>query len=598
MEDPPVEHTASIIGIVTAISGNVVISIALNLQRYAHLRLKKVDDDNGHGDVVINEHREGEIESEEAENETGFDSDFLDSANAHDELCGGLSEEVSEPLSESVPDVEIQDRGDSDMQEPNGHRFDNEQNSGSGLLPALNISQAPLRSTRSSISIVAKTRTRQSNTTTSVADSVSTKLSDRFHVPRYMKNGYWWLGILLMVAGEAGNFIAYGFAPASTVSPLGVVALISNCIIAPIFFHEQFRLRDLFGVLIAIAGAVVVVLASNSQEDQLDPRRILAAVRQPGFLIYAGVTGLLIIVLSGSSTKYGNRFIFINIFLVALFGGYTALATKALSSLVTYTLYRIFTFWITYVLIAILAVTAVLQVKYLSRALQQFGSTEVIPTHFVFFTLSVVVGSSILYQDFDGETEDQVTRFVVGCLLTFIGVYLITSKRASKGDSAVSSEEDVLSPVRTSASRDYGSGIQTPSLYRPNLGTPDVDPAVNRQIRLTTLTSTTTATPLQRLTINTSFDGTETTALLTQLENQRTMSPGTTNRGYVPGAGSMGLLVESYVRDQANLWQTSSKKSNSGSRRRKALVSVEDSDTPLQPVKSTDSGESGIQNGL
>ena len=29
-----------------------------------------------------------------------------------------------------------------------------------------------------------------------------------------------------MTIGEAGNFLAYGFAPASIVSPLGVVALV------------------------------------------------------------------------------------------------------------------------------------------------------------------------------------------------------------------------------------------------------------------------------------------------------------------------------------------------------------------------------------
>ena len=37
----------------------------------------------------------------------------------------------------------------------------------------------------------------------------------------YLRSGTWWIGILLMVLGEAGNFIAYGFAPASVVAPLG-----------------------------------------------------------------------------------------------------------------------------------------------------------------------------------------------------------------------------------------------------------------------------------------------------------------------------------------------------------------------------------------
>ena len=37
----------------------------------------------------------------------------------------------------------------------------------------------------------------------------------------YLRSGTWWIGILLMVLGEVGNFVAYGFAPASVVAPLG-----------------------------------------------------------------------------------------------------------------------------------------------------------------------------------------------------------------------------------------------------------------------------------------------------------------------------------------------------------------------------------------
>lgn len=59
--------------------------------------------------------------------------------------------------------------------------------------------------------------------------------NDSLSEPNYLKSSLWWLGAGLMTVGEIGNFVAYGFAPASVVSPLGVLALVSNCIIAPIF---------------------------------------------------------------------------------------------------------------------------------------------------------------------------------------------------------------------------------------------------------------------------------------------------------------------------------------------------------------------------
>src|SRR5579862_3255953 len=40
------QRWSSLIGIVTAISGNVLISFALNIQRYAHIRLRREDAKN------------------------------------------------------------------------------------------------------------------------------------------------------------------------------------------------------------------------------------------------------------------------------------------------------------------------------------------------------------------------------------------------------------------------------------------------------------------------------------------------------------------------------------------------------------------------
>jgi len=109
----------------------------------------------------------------------------------------------------------------------------------------------------------------------------------------YLHSKSWWLGMLLMVvgrfeyystvvskarhlltvfnlaisSGEIGNFIAYAFAPASVVAPLGTVALISNVILAPIMLHETFRKQDVLGITIAIVGAIIVV--ANSKTDEV-----------------------------------------------------------------------------------------------------------------------------------------------------------------------------------------------------------------------------------------------------------------------------------------------------------------------------------------
>lgn len=62
------------------------------------------------------------------------------------------------------------------------------------------------------------------------------------------------------------HLVAYGFAPASTIAPLGTTTLVANVILAPLMLKEVFRKRDLIGVILAVSGAAMVVFSSNSEE--------------------------------------------------------------------------------------------------------------------------------------------------------------------------------------------------------------------------------------------------------------------------------------------------------------------------------------------
>jgi magnesium transporter len=106
------------------------------------------------------------------------------------------------------------------------------------------------------------------------------------------------------------------------------------------------------------------------------------------------------------------------------------------------TLLRAFATPVTYGLVIVLLGTAVMQVRYVNKALQKFDSTQVIPIQFVMFTLSVIIGSAVLYRDFERTTTEQALKFVGGCLLTFFGVFLITSGRSSSDDEDQLSDEE------------------------------------------------------------------------------------------------------------------------------------------------------------
>lgn len=312
-----VREWSSIIGIVTAIVGNILISFALNIQRYAHIRLGREKGDHA-----------GHASGEQARN--GYKSYGTQQEDIAEERSKLNLEAVAEHGASAGPNLDHQDGIPSSKR----HSFSSESSSQSTVKPS------EKRETR------ADTRT-------------------------YLSSPYWWAGIVLMIIGEGGNFLAYGFAPASVVSPLGVVALVSNCIIAPCLLKEQFRQRDFWGVLVAIAGAVVVVLSAKNSETKMGPDDIWSAITRWEFELYLGITAAFIISLIWASGRYGEKSILIDLGLVGLFGGYTALSTKGVASLLSGTLWRTLTFPITYLLLVILVGSAVMQIRYVNRALQR-----------------------------------------------------------------------------------------------------------------------------------------------------------------------------------------------------------------------------------
>lgn len=390
--ESPSARWSSLIGIVTAICGNVLISFALNTQRYAHIRLSR------------DRHRAREAarkaERGARRGHGGYGTqDASGSANGVGKFDG---------TAEAVRDgeEEVEDRG--------GRETD------------------PLISGK-------RLRTGSSSSDETIRANEKTE-DDESH-KSYLRSPIWWLGIGMMTIGEAGNFLAYGFAPASIVSPMGVVALVSNCLIAPLLLGEKFRWRDAAGVIIAVGGCVTVVLSASDSNPKLTPDSIWHLITRWEFETYFGVTAFLIIALMMASNRYGDRSVLIDVGLVGLFGGYTALSTKGIASLLSNTIWRVVTFPITYLLLVVLVFTAVMQIKYINRALQRFNATVVIPTQFVLFTLSVIIGSAILYRDFEREEAGDAAKFVGGCALTFLGVWCITSGRSDTGVDDESDEE-------------------------------------------------------------------------------------------------------------------------------------------------------------
>ncbi|KAL8584665.1 hypothetical protein ACOMHN_002394 [Nucella lapillus] len=244
----------------------------------------------------------------------------------------------------------------------------------------------------------------------------------------YTRDALWWLGLVLMALGEAGNFTAYGFAPASLVAPLGTTTVIANLFLAAIFLKEKIRPENLFGCAVAIIGAFLIVSFSSQHEVVLSAKEVMVALGQLPFIVYVclelGVLGVLFFLLYGLKIEHVVIFLLIS----AVTASFTVISAKALSGMVQISAegYNQFHHPMLYVMLAVMVLTAVVQVKYLNQAMKKFDSTVVVPTNFVFFTFSAIVAGIVFYKEFYGMTSTDIGMFLLGCMLSFVAVYFIT----------------------------------------------------------------------------------------------------------------------------------------------------------------------------
>lgn len=295
-----ISEWSSTIGIVTAIAGNVLISFALNIQRYAHIRLHR---DREHKLRELRTDRTDRTDQTEREGSSSHHrvSSSADYGTLGSGGIGGLDTGRAEQEHEAVAN------GRRPVARNGTLRADDDHEENHAESAARQSLDGDLEHMQRSF----------------LSDRTVTSLEKQTQLPgrkSYLRSAYWWVGLVLMIVGEAGNFLAYGFAPASIVSPLGVVALVSNCVIAPFMLKEWFRKRDFGGVLVAIGGAVTVVLSARTSEIKIGPGQIWGLISTWEFALYFALTITLILVLMWVSEQYGHKSILIDVGLVGLFG--------------------------------------------------------------------------------------------------------------------------------------------------------------------------------------------------------------------------------------------------------------------------------------
>ncbi|KAF7840171.1 putative magnesium transporter NIPA6 [Senna tora] len=249
---------------------------------------------------------------------------------------------------------------------------------------------------------------------------------------RYLLEPLWWVGMVTMIVGEIANFVAYVYAPAVLVTPLGALSIIVSAVLAHFMLKEKLQKMGILGCLLCIVGSTVIVLHSPQERSLTSVLEIWELATQPAFLLYtASAVAVALLLILYCAPLYGQTNIFIYIGICSLMGSLTVMSVKAIGTAIKLTLEGInqaiyFQTWI----FAMVAITCIIiQLNYLNMALDTFNTAVVSPIYYALFTSFTILASAIMFKDYYGQSASSIASELCGFITVLSGTTVLQGTR-------------------------------------------------------------------------------------------------------------------------------------------------------------------------
>ncbi|XP_028278278.1 magnesium transporter NIPA4 [Parambassis ranga] len=244
----------------------------------------------------------------------------------------------------------------------------------------------------------------------------------------YLKDWLWWGGLLTMGAGEACNFGAYMFAPATLVTPLGALSVLISALLSSYLLGEVLNLVGKLGCLLCVLGSILLVIHAPQEQEVTSLQDMTSKLLEPGFLVYvAAVLLLCVVLILYFCPRYGPSNILIYISICSLLGAFTVSSVKGLAIAINTVFHELSVLAnpLTWILLVTLVVSIVTQVNYLNKSLDTFNTLMVYPIYYVLFTSVVLTTSIILFQEWRSMSAVDVATTLGSFVVIVVGVAML-----------------------------------------------------------------------------------------------------------------------------------------------------------------------------
>ncbi|KQK05426.1 probable magnesium transporter NIPA6 isoform X2 [Brachypodium distachyon] len=244
----------------------------------------------------------------------------------------------------------------------------------------------------------------------------------------YLLEPLWWVGMITMIVGEVANFVAYAFAPAVLVTPLGALSIIVSAVLAHFILNERLHALGILGCVMCIAGSMVIVIHAPQEQEITSVKEIWIMATQPSFLLYVASVVLVVSVLVFHfSPLCGQSNVLVYTAICSLMGSLSVMSVKALgtSLKLTFEGKNQLVYPETWFFMLVVAICVLTQMNYLNKALDSFNTAIVSPIYYVMFTTLTILASIIMFKDWSGQSLGSITSEICGLIIVLSGTILL-----------------------------------------------------------------------------------------------------------------------------------------------------------------------------
>ncbi|KAG7011752.1 putative magnesium transporter NIPA6, partial [Cucurbita argyrosperma subsp. argyrosperma] len=248
----------------------------------------------------------------------------------------------------------------------------------------------------------------------------------------YLLEPLWWAGMVTMIIGEIANFIAYIYAPAVLVTPLGALSIIISAVLAHFLLKERLQKMGVLGCLSCIVGSVIIVIHAPQEHTPDSVQEIWDLATQPAFLVYiATIASLVLALMLYFEPRYGHVNILIYLGICSLMGSLTVMSIKAIGIAIRLTLEGVsqVAYPQTWLFVTVAVVCVITQLNYLNKALDTFNAALVSPVYYAMFTTLTIIASAIMFKDWSGQNANTIVSELCGFITVLSGTIILHSTR-------------------------------------------------------------------------------------------------------------------------------------------------------------------------